>query len=105
MKEKLKAMVEKKPNGATRKAGFRVSGHYLLFGTAPEALKNRISVNPGTLTPFSIAKAAGDVASVAFVGFDFIAGLSLGFGWGHEDAIDLLLNQMSGDHKAGGAAS
>ena len=51
----------------------------------------------------TVAKEAGDIAGVTFVGLDFIAGLTLGFGGGHEDTIDVIFDQISGDHKAGGA--
>jgi hypothetical protein len=48
----------------------------------------------------SVTKQAGDVTGVAFVGFDFIAGLALGFGRGHEDAIDSFFGSSSSVHDA-----
>ena len=50
----------------------------------------------------SVTKQAGDVTGVAFVGFDFIAGLALGFGRGHEDAIDSFFDELACEDKAGG---
>ena len=51
----------------------------------------------------AVAKETGNVTSIAFVSCNFIAGLALSFGRRHEDTIQTFLDQMAGDHKAGGS--
>ena len=51
----------------------------------------------------AVRKETGHVTSTSLVIFNFFAGLALSFEHRHEDAIQTLFDQMSGDHKAGGS--